>query len=62
MTAWLVVSAPMCILAKCCIDFLALEYGSKFQFISDDQLAIICVAMCLYAGFVDIVNFGRRGD
>ena len=56
MTAWIVVVLPMCLMAKCTVDFIALEYGVRFQFISDDYLLVICSIMCAYALFVDIVN------
>ncbi len=59
MTAWLAVVAPICILAKCCVDFIVLEYGSRFKFITDEQLLWGCVALCGYALLVDFVNFAR---
>lgn len=59
MTAWLAVVAPICILAKCCVDFIALEYGGRFQFITDEQLLLGCVVLCGYAFLVDGVNFVR---
>ena len=60
MTAWLAVVAPICLGAKCCVDFIALEYGSKFQFVSDKHLLIACICACAYAFFVDVVNFLRK--
>lgn len=59
MTAWLAVVAPMCLTAKCCVDFIVLEYGSKFQFITDEQLLIGGAALCGYALLVDLVNLAR---
>lgn len=59
MTAWIAIVVPMCILAKCGVDFIALEYGGRFQFVSDDDLFGICTIMCLGALFVDITNFVR---
>lgn len=59
MTAWLAVVAPMCLAAKCCVDFIVLEYGSRFQFVTDGQLLLGCCVICGYALLVDCVNFVR---
>jgi len=59
MTAWLAVVSPMCLASKCCVDFIALEYGSRFQFVTDGQIQLVCCAMCVYALLVDCVNFFR---
>lgn len=59
MTAWTAVVVAMCLLAKCGVDFIALEYGGEFQFISDDSLIGACAIMCMYALFVDAINFVR---
>jgi len=60
MTAWLMVVVPMCLLAKCGVDFITLEYGGKFQFISDSHLFWCCITMCAYALMVDYINFKRN--
>ncbi len=57
MTAWTAMFIPTWILAKCGVDFIVLEYGSKFQFISDNNLSFLYIAICGFALFVDIVNF-----
>lgn len=60
MTAWTVVVAMLCLITKCGIDFIALEYGGRFQFISDGHLFIICAIACVYALYADAVNFMRK--
>lgn len=57
MSAWITIVLPICFLTKCGIDFLVLEYGSKFQFISDDQFLNVCILIFGYALFVDAFNF-----
>ena len=59
MTAWLGVVAPMCLAAKCCVDFIVLEYGSKFRLVTDEQFIIACVIICGYAIVVDSINFAE---
>ena len=56
MTAWFVVAAPFCLLAKCGVDFITLEYGGKFEIISDGQLSFCFMLLCLYAVGVDFIN------
>ncbi len=57
MTAWLAVVAPMCVAAKCCVDFLVLEYGDRFRLVTDEQFLFWGVLFCFYALTVDFVNF-----
>lgn len=57
MTAWTPVVVVLCLLTKCGIDFLGLEYGSKFRFVSDDVLFGICFVSCFYAICIDALNF-----
>lgn len=57
MTAWLAVVAPVCVLATCCVDFIALEYGNEFRFVSDKELLVGCIVLWVYALAVDVINF-----
>ena len=59
MTAWTAMVIPMWILAKCGIDFIVLEYGNKFQLISDDNFWFLYIPIVGFAFFVDIVNCYR---
>lgn len=57
MTAWTPIVVVLCLLTKCGIDFLGLEYGSKFSFVSDGVLVGICFCSCFYALCIDALNF-----
>lgn len=59
MTAWLALVIPLSVTAKCSVDFIVLEYGSKFRLISDSSFTSLCLLLCLYALLVDFFNAVR---
>lgn len=59
MTAWFSFVIPMFITTKCCIDFIVLEYGSKFRLITDDTLVTALIVVSVYTLLVDSINFFR---
>lgn len=62
MTAWFSIVAPLCVVVKCCVDFIVLEYGSKFRPMTDQEMITLFAVLGVYTLFVDGVNFfrGRR--
>jgi len=60
MTVWTAIVAPICLMAKCALDFMGLEYGSRYQAVTDDQFLFGCVVFCGCAVIADLVNFSRN--
>lgn len=59
MTAWFAIVILLCGITKCCADVVALEYGKKFVFATDEHLFLLFFLLCLGALVVDVINFAR---
>lgn len=60
-TAWTAIVVPMCIIAKCAIDFIGMEYGSDHQCVDDVSFFIVQCGVTAFAVMVDTRNwFGSR--
>lgn len=59
MTAWFAIVMPICLMAKCAIDLMGLEYGSKYQPITDEQFVFCCIFWCGLSLLVDFANMLR---
>jgi len=56
MTAWCAIVVPLFIIAKCSINFLVLEYGSKFQVMTDDHFTYCFALLIVIAVIIDALN------
>lgn len=59
MSIWIAIVLPICLMAKCAIDFMGLEYGSHYQPVTDDQFVFMSTVFCGLSIGVDLANMRR---
>jgi len=60
MTAWTAIVIPLFMIAKCSLDFIGMEYGSKYQAWTDSSFGGVATCMILMSLGVDMLNLWRR--
>jgi len=59
MTAWSAITICLCVVAKCSLVVVGMEYGDQFQPWSDADVNNALLIAILISGAVDTINFFR---